>query len=199
MTLAVMAATALVSPRVFAQDAAGAFKVGVVDRKQVFDNYNKKKDEMAVIEGETERQNADFKAKGDALQKKIEAFNAKRDSLSEQERIAEEERLSSEMNTYKAEFKTTDDKYQLRARNIIVTLRKEIDAVIQEIAVNEGYHIVLEGDSDPESRSSVLYFATAIDMTQKVTEALNAKYGPAKNGGGSASAPAAESKPSKKK
>lgn len=159
-----------------AQDSSGAsIKVGVVDRKQVFDSYNKQRDEFAALETEVKG----LQGQIDALSQQIEADKDKYEkakeagSMSDEQLDELEQKIKSDFRKYQTEFKRLQAEIDSKHARLIKKIKSEIDAVIAEIGVNESFDLVLEGD--PKSGAGVLYFSSKIDITSKVVEALNSK------------------------
>ena len=159
-----------------AQDASGAsLKVGVVDRKQVFDSYNKQKQEFAALEKEVDA----LQGQIDALSKQLEDDKGKYESAKEggsmtDEQLDElEQKIKSDFRKYQTEFKRLQAEIDSKHARLIKKIKAEIDAVIAEVGVNESFDLILEGDL--KSGTGVLYFSSKIDITSKVIEALNSK------------------------
>ena len=168
--VAVCAVPAFVS----AQDGSGAAsvsqtKVAVVDRKKVFDDYEKQKTEYAKLEAEVEG----FQEQLNVLETKVKEAREKYDqeagSMSPAERDRLEEQITSDANTWKAEFKRLEAEMKNKERRLINRSMEEIDAVIRKMGEEGGWDLILEGGS----RSGVLFFAEKTDLTDEVTKHLN--------------------------
>jgi len=157
------------------QDAAG-FKIGIVDRKQVFDNYKKQQDEYARLQTEVEQLQKQIEDLAAQVKTKKDAFDAEKDRLSEEERRTRAEEVENLFRKYRSEYELLQGQIDSKHARLIEDMKAEINLAIAEIGDQEGYHLILDGDSDPKSRTSVLYFSSTLNMTGKVTEYLNAKY-----------------------
>lgn len=157
------------------ESSAASLKVGVVDRKVVFDSYNKQKQEFAALEKEVQG----LQGQIDALSQQIEADKgkyekAKQDRSMTDEQLDElEQKIKSDFRKYQTEFKRLQAEIDSQHARLIKKIKGEIDAVIAEVGVNESFDLILEGDL--KSGTGVLYFSSKIDITSKVVEALNSK------------------------
>jgi len=183
----------------FSQD--GLHKIGIVNRKEVFDTYNKQLDEKAKLIQEMAKEKSGLEVRETALKKQGEDYESKKDSMSDEQKRQEQERLRSEYNKLVADGKTAQDKLDSRGTQLVANIRKDIDASVKDIGGKENYHLILDGDLLAPA-GSVLYFSTTIDLTSRVTEALNKAYGPRKLSdatSGTAEAPAQDKDAKKKK
>lgn len=160
-----------------AKIAPGSYKIGIVSRKDVFDKYNKTKNEYARLEAEVK----DLQKGIDELSAKIESakkeYDAKKDSMSETERNDLEGKIKLDFQSYKTQFKGNQEKVDGMEMQIVKKLFEEIDAAISKIGAEGGYHLVLDGTpaAAPSGINSVLYFSTTLDITQKVVDYLNSQ------------------------
>jgi len=150
-----------------------AYRIGVVDRKKVFDAYNKTKTELAALQAEVEGRQQDIDSLSEDITKKKEAYEAGESTMSEEERDALKESIESLYRKYKTEFNRMQAEIDSKHARLIKKIRDEIDEAICQIGVEEDYHLILEGD--PKSGTGVLYFNTAIELTGKVIDRLNGK------------------------
>jgi len=160
---------------VLAQNNQGTYKIGVVDRKKVFDSYEKKKEELAALETQMKEKQAAL----DSLEQKIEKaqkdLEAKKDNLSEEEREQLERQIQSEVLRYQTEYNRLQRELDAETARVFRKLKKDINEVVHQIGVEQNYHLILDGD--PDSSGGVLYFATVIDMTSEVLARLNRAAG----------------------
>jgi Skp family chaperone for outer membrane proteins len=158
------------------------FKIGVVDLKQVFDAYQKQKDEYA-----------DLRTKRDTMQKPIDelskqitadkdVYDKGKDKMEADARRALEEKIEANVTKYKAEYERAQQDIDRQEKKLMRDLFEEIYLAIQEVGAQGNYHLVFEsGDSSsvmPGRSGGLLYHSTTLNMTQKVIEHLNGKYKP---------------------
>lgn len=157
-----------------AKVASGQYKIGVVNVKEVFDSYEKQKNEYRKLEGAKEERQREL----DRLFEKIEAAQKRhteeKDTLSEADLEALEERILSDASLHRAEFKRLQDEIDRKEKKLLESLFQEIDQAISEVGAQGNYHLVLEAGRT--GRSGVLYFSTPLNMTQQIIDYLNTKY-----------------------
>jgi len=177
--VAAVACVGMGSSLVHAEDGgtvAGGYKIGVVDQSKVFEKYQKQIDQFAHLEKERKDKEDELQAKINDLDQKLEDYKKKKDTMTEDQRDAFETDYKSKMRDVKAQ----KDKYQSEINDksvkVIRDLREDIRSQIQKIGAKENYHLILDADSDPRANSSVIYFSTTIDLTQRVIDDLNAEY-----------------------
>jgi Skp family chaperone for outer membrane proteins len=163
----------------YAQTAAladGGYKIGVVNRKEVFDRYEGQVEATKALEDERKKLEDQLQEMLTKLEKKLEDYKERLDSMTEEERTDFQENFQKE----EREVQNTKDNWQedltSKTTREIRSLNKDIVDAIQKIGEDEGYYLILEADPDPRARNDVLYFATRINLTQKVIEHLNKQY-----------------------
>ena len=162
----------LAAPFAWAQEGAGGgYKIGVVDRKQVFDSYEKQQREFAALETELQSAQSQIDALSERIEKARDEYQSNRDRWDDEERSRRQERLDSDILQYQADYKRLQTEIDAKYARLVQRIRGEIDEAVAQIGQEENYHLILEGD--PKSSSGVLYFSTTIDITSKVIEALN--------------------------
>lgn len=172
-----LAAMLLLNSHVRAQDdAVSNWRIAVVDRKAVFNEYRKQQDEMAKLE----RELTDMQNELDSMSQRIESakntYLESRDGMTELERDAERGRIQEEFVQYEAELKSRQARIDSRTAALIRTVRNDIDEAIARYGEENRYHLIFESDADPQSRTSVLYYHSRIDITLDVQRILNEAY-----------------------
>ncbi|MCC6697467.1 MAG: OmpH family outer membrane protein [Candidatus Hydrogenedentes bacterium] len=155
-----------------AAPAGGQYKIAVVNRKQVFDNYDRQKREWDALEAEKKQ----LQTKIDALSDSITADKKKLEEgtgMTDEQKTTLRDKIESDYRMYQAEFKRLQGEIDSKSRKFFGTMMEDIDKAINAIGVAENYHLIFE--ADPKSPTSVLYFSTTIDITTKVTDKLNGK------------------------
>ena len=159
-----------------AKAAAGDYKIGVVNIKEVFDAYEKQEDEYAELERERDERQKVI----DQISTKIEASQKRHTELkaapspSADEILALEEEIASDFGRYQAEFKRLQDEIDRREKKLLESLFNEIHEAVGEVGVQSNYHLILEGGRT--GRSGVLYSSTTLNMTRQIIDSLNASY-----------------------
>lgn len=164
------------APAAGAAAAPGQYKIGIVELQTVMDAYKKQEAEVAKLKSETDKVDADLKAKVEAWQKKQKDFTDKRDTLDQNVARSTEESLHKEYVELQSQTRLAEEQLERRKNLLKRDLLQDIIKTVESIGVRENYHLIME--SDPNTRTGVLYFASGLNITQKVVEQLNAQYKP---------------------
>lgn len=153
--------------------SAEEVRIAHVDSKLVFEGYTGTR----KAQDEYDRQVARWEQQANVLQKELAAIKEK---LDKQTLMLSEERrkeLEADYNRKDTELKTFINKIygregQLLSENekISAPIIQMIRKAIQEVALQEGYDLVLD-----RATGSVLFWKKENDLTQKVLDFLNAK------------------------
>jgi Skp family chaperone for outer membrane proteins len=158
--------------RVVAQDdSVENWRIAVVDRKEVFDNYAKQKDETAKLKAEVEKMQADLDKMSDKIQAAKDAYEADKEGMTEEQRDEAKKKIQQDFAEYQAQLKSMQAKVDSENALLIKNLKKDIDTAIAKYGEEKDYHLILE--ADPRSPTSVLYYKAAIDVTGDVVQRLN--------------------------
>jgi Skp family chaperone for outer membrane proteins len=172
----VLVATALLVPAAAQAQEAGSFdegyKIAVVNRKEVFDNYEKQKQEYAKLEQQMEQDQQSIDALSERIESMREDYEERRAAMSDEERDRTQTELDSLMLEYKTEFEKLQGDIDAKHRRLLMRMMEDINEMVTQIGREENYHLILEGD--PKAGSGVLFAADAIDITKAVTDRLNA-------------------------
>lgn len=152
----------------------GAYKIGVVDIKAVFDAYEKQKDEYAALEEERASRQAEIDKLSDKITKAKEQYDKRKDSMSDAEREALEEQIESDYAKYQADFQRLQGEIDRKEKKLLEDLFEDIRAAVQEVGAQGNYHLILEGGES--GRTNVLYSSTTLNITGRVIEHVNSKY-----------------------
>lgn len=186
---ATVGAMVLAAAPAFSQDAAqGGYKIGVVNRAQVFAEYKRKQEvdeklqakQQAYdqeLDGMLQKLSDDAKAKGELRSKG--QMTSEQITAWEKEFKEREIAIKSKGESYQAELNRDAD---ASVREIADAIHAEVDSIAQA----GGYHLILEADRNPTANSPVVFFQPTLDITTQVITNLNTKY----KGSASASDPA---------
>ena len=171
LTLFTLTATPYVA---HAQESANTqFKIGVVNIRDVFDNYAKQKKLFEELEAERN----ELQKPIDALSVTIEADKKRYDSesktMEESARIALKEKVETDYSEYQIKVKQSQEKIDRHKKSIITEIIGDIQRSVEEVGAQENYHLIFDGTKN--TTNSLLYFSTTLNMTQKVIDHLNAK------------------------
>lgn len=155
-----------------AQD--NAYKIGVVNVKEVFDNYERQKHEYELLQNEKDKKQAEIDILSKRITKQKDRYDNEKITLSDEEREDLEEQIESDYSLYKSEFKRLQEDIDRREKKLLEAVFEDIHTALQEVGLRDDYHLILEGGKS--GRAAVLYYSTTMNMTQKVIDHLNTKY-----------------------
>lgn len=155
-----------------AQESSGAYKIGVVDFRQVMENYSKREAEYQKLQQEVDALQAGIDDKFQRIEALRDAYEANVASWNTDTREQKEEEINTLYDEYRAELAQRQRKIDRMERDVIEKLFEEVRKVVAEIGEKEGYHLIFEANSPNPPRGGVLYHSTTIDITSKVLAAL---------------------------
>ena len=169
IVLAVALWTGPMTSAVAAQGAPAApssseYKIGVVNMEEVLGKYTKLKAQLDALDADKAKLQKDLDDKSDVLSKKMEAFK----DASEAEQERQRDGINAELRNLKADFQRMQGDLTDKMNKIRFQTKQDVVKTIQQIGSDENYHLILEGNA------AVIYYATAVDITPKVIEKLNA-------------------------
>ena len=150
----------------------GTYRIAVVNRKQVFDEYNKQKSEWTSLEKEREQKQAVVDRQSDAIEADKKKL-AEDKSLTQAQKEALALKIQEDTLDYQNAFQKLQNEINMRADKFFAAMMRDVDAAVQEIGSEGNYHLIFEADPNPRSGSAVLYFSATIDITSQVVEKLN--------------------------
>ena len=170
------AAAAVDAPAGKAPAASGseskAYKIGVVNRKEVFDAYTKTKTEYETLQQEVDGR----QKKVDALSTQIDAqkkeYDGKKDSMTETERDEFKAKVESDYRQYRGELDRMQRDIDSMELRVVKKLFGDIDRAIARVGAEGDYHLVLDG-TPKDTPGSVIYYSPTLNMTQKVIDYIN--------------------------
>jgi Skp family chaperone for outer membrane proteins len=160
-------------PQPGAAKPAGQYKIAVVDRKKVFDSYEKQKSGLKALEQEKNELQKEI----DDLSKKItdmkDRYDKGKETMPQEEKDKLKDQISTEYTRYQTEFKLRQQSMDKKSQKFVEQMMQDIDTAVSKIGDTENYHLILEGD--PNSARAVIWFSSTIDITPQVVAALNGK------------------------
>ncbi len=154
--------------------AAGQYRIGVVDRKAVYDAYQRQVDEMARLDAEVNQREQQIASMIDELDQKRSQLQQNQTNLNSDQRLQLQDELERDMMNVRNQRDEWQRQLERRADRLITSIRNDIDEVIQELGVENNYHLIMEGDANLPS--GVLYFSSTLNMTGQVIDRLNSQY-----------------------
>ncbi|NUM56828.1 MAG: OmpH family outer membrane protein [Candidatus Hydrogenedentes bacterium] len=143
--------------------SASEYKIGVVDIDDVFRQYKKLKTELDTLKNKRDQIEKDLNARYEALQKEDEALK----TAPESDREARVDAIQKKKRDYLADVQRMKGELDDEGMKLSSRARQDVVQTIQQIGLDDGYHLILQ------SGSTVIYFATPINITSKVVDRLN--------------------------
>jgi outer membrane protein len=157
-----------------AQEINAQYKIGVVNLKKVFDDYDKQKELYAQLSEDRDEAQKPIDELSAIIEADRERYKKNEETMTNEEKRELEDKVESNYSRYKSEFQRLQEDIDRKEKKILEDLFQDIQKAVEEVGARENYHLILEGDSQGR-RTGVLYFSTTLNMTQKVVEYLNSK------------------------
>ena len=154
----------------------------VVDLEKVFEKYEKRSDLEEVLESRYAELRSDVSASEEELKGLRERLDLLAPGSEEYRRIQSSIiKLEGEL---KAKRKQYTDELNKQSQGFFDALLEEVTAEVVAIAKREGYAMVLQRGLRIQEKPwvSVLFCDPSLDITERVTAALNEKYRKTKEG-----------------
>jgi outer membrane protein len=150
--------------------AAAEMKVGIVDLQRGLNESAAGKRAKDQFKGEFEKMQAGLKSEKESLDRLKEDLDKKSVVLADEQRKAKLEDFERRRTALRRKLEDSDAELRKKDQELTGSILKDLAVVIQEIGEREGYTLILENSS-----SSVLYGSKAIDITDSVIKAFDAK------------------------
>jgi outer membrane protein len=150
---------------VAAGSAYGELKIAVIDTQRAMLESEEAKALMQAAQTELQGEQSALQSLGQEIQKLREQFQKDAEVMSDTDRRSRQKQIEAEFLANKLQ-KAVQDKQQELGQQII----PKLEAVLKELTDQEKYDVILE-------RRAILYSDAKHDITQRVTELLNAKKG----------------------
>jgi len=143
--------------------AAESFKVGILDLKKAFSASNEGKRVYAALKEKQEALQKKLTTKEDelkAFQKELEKQSLMLSLEAKEDKQKEFERKRRELQYL---FQDINEEMKKAEMNAQQEMMKDLKAIVDKIAKNGGYEVILEA-----SRSNVVYWSGKADITEEV-------------------------------
>lgn len=145
-------------------------KIAVVDLQKAIASSSVGKKAQKDYEAEVKAAQSSLDKKKETFEEQKEAYENQKESLNEKAREEKEEKLLSTQRDLKRSFQDAQEKLRRKNSVIIEDLLKDLKTVVEQIAQNGDYTIVLD-----KGAQSVLYSSESIDITETVIEKFDKK------------------------
>ena len=149
---------------------AADLKVGIVDLQRGLNESSAGKRAKDQFKGEFEKMQDGLKREKESLDRLKEDLDKKSVVLADEQRKAKMEDFERRRLALRRKLEDSDAELRKKDQELTGSILKDLAVVIQEIGEREGYTLILENSS-----SSVLYGSKAIDITDSVIKAFDAK------------------------
>ncbi len=149
---------------------AAELKIGYVDLQRALNESEAGKAAKERFKVQVDRLQVDLKKKKDALDGMKDQLEKKAAVMKEDEARNLEKDYQKKLREFERAYKDSQGELQQKDNELTVELIKELQAVIEDFGRENGYSMILE-----QSSSSVLYGASALDLTEQIIAKYNAK------------------------
>ncbi|HIA46527.1 MAG TPA: OmpH family outer membrane protein [Candidatus Hydrogenedentes bacterium] len=149
------------------------YKIGVVNLKIVFDEYDKQKEQYEVLKVEVDKLQKPIDDLSERITKDKETFDDETVNLTDEERDKLQDSIEADLSKYKAAIQQSQEEVDRREKRIFEEIIGDIQIAVEEVGALGNYHLVF--DSSKNRNNNLLYFSTTLNMTQKVIDHLNNK------------------------
>lgn len=156
-----------------AQEAAGGYKIGIVDFRKVMENYSKREAEYKRLQDEVDALQRGIDEKFKRIESLRDTYESNLSNWDSSTRASKEEEINTLYDEYRAELAQRQRKIDRMERDVIQRLFESVRQVVAQIGEKEGYHLILEANSPNPPRGGVLYYTATIEITSKVLAALD--------------------------
>lgn len=167
----VLAVVVGVSSTAVAQGDGSQYKIGVVDLKIVFDNYDKQKAMYETLTKDRDKLQAPITALSDQITKDKARYEAESETMSAEARSTLKDKIESDFSKYKADVQQSQEEIDRKEKRIFEEVIVDIQKGVEEVGSKENYHLVFDGSKN--RNNNLLYSSTTLNMTQKVIDHLN--------------------------
>jgi outer membrane protein len=147
--------------------AAEPIKIGVIDAKKCVEQTEAGKKIYATFKEKADRIQKDLDARKNEIIKMREDLSKKSNLLGTEARRDKEKDLLRREEDFRDLAREKEAEYQKEQGSAFQNLSNELFGVASKIAKEEGYTLILE------ARTGVVYFISAIDITDRVIKTFN--------------------------
>ncbi len=150
--------------------AADGAKIGVVNLQKVLETSISGKAAQNELKTERDKLEADLKKKGNEIQEMEQRMQREAAVMSKEAREDKEREHRIKVSDIKALQKKYQGDLQDLERKLMSELQKQISTLVDDFGKKEGYTLII-------SNIGVLYNMSAIDLTDRLIQDLNARAG----------------------
>ena len=163
-TQVALLAAAFAAVTAFAQ---APLRIGVVNVGILLEQAPQTQEAMAALEAEFAPRQRDLVAMQTALQEKQETYQRDSSVMGEEERVSLERQIRDEQRDLQRENNELNEDFNLRRNEELGNLQASLLQAVQAYSRQAGFDLVV---------ADVLYYSTAVDITQDVLESIQASF-----------------------
>ncbi|MFA7691794.1 MAG: OmpH family outer membrane protein [Candidatus Hydrogenedentes bacterium] len=161
----------MVRPAAAQTETTGQYRIAVVDMSLLMSEYNKRKAKYNELQKEVDRLQQEIDSMSQRIEKAKSDYEAKKDSMSDDERFDKRSQIESDFVQYRSELERRQRLIDTQEERVLKEVVNDIEAVIAKVAEKDRYHLILNASKG--TRASVLYHSATIDITSQVLQDLN--------------------------
>lgn len=165
LTLVILFVLVALCAPIKAYSAQDAIKIGYVDVARVFDNYDKTKEQDKALESQSNKKRDSRESMVTQIRKMKEEIEVLSEKAKEKKQADIDSKIK-ELNDYDRQ---ANDELKEQRDNMVREILKDIDAVAEKYATDNGYTMLLNS-------RVLVYGQKTYDLTDKILQDLNAKY-----------------------
>lgn len=145
-------------------------KIGIIDLQMVIANSKAGKAAKSAFEAEFKQKQQIIESKSSQLEAMKNEFIQNGPVMNEvtrKQKAEQIDQLDKELQRSRADFR---DELQKRDYELLEKILKDLDGILQSIGKSGGYTLIIE-----KTEGGVIYATPAIDITQQVIQAYDAK------------------------
>ncbi len=151
--------------------AADQIKIATFNIQEIIEKSKSGSEAKKVMEAKKTELQPKFKGEQDALKAQADEIEKKGSAWSEEVKAGKERDYQKKMREYQLKMEDAQFEMKQLEKKVLDPIFKELQTVITEIGKTEGLTLIFE-----KSRSNgLLYAAESLDISAKVTKALDAK------------------------
>ncbi|MCM8784982.1 MAG: OmpH family outer membrane protein [Candidatus Omnitrophica bacterium] len=143
-------------------------KIGYIDIKKVFDNYEEAKKTEANFKKEVDEAQKDLDKLEGEVKKMQEDYEKKKNMMKPEEQTKKENELKGKIQELSKKYLETKQRLDERGKTLENQIFENIKKAISEYAKKNGYSIVVDS-------RMILYGEDAVDLTEEIIKILNKK------------------------
>jgi len=150
--------------------AADPQKIGVVDIQEAIQSVNEGKSARSKLEKEVEKKKAELQKEESSIKKMNEEFQKQAMVLNEKARTKKQNELQERMMKFRETAGRSQMELQKKEQELTQPILEKMRSIIEEMAKQKGYDIVLE-----KTTAGVVFSTGKDDLTEELVKAYNSK------------------------